>query len=231
MVKNILVTGANRGIGLEIVCQLAHKGHSVILTARSRESGISAVETLGEKGFTVDFIELDVASTSSIEKMESTFKERYGHLDVLINNAGVLTGTMDTVDIADSDVRKVFDVNVFGLLNVSKKLIPHLKKSNDPRIIHLSSEMGQIDGLLRGGYAAYRLSKFAVNGLTMLMSADLKTHNIRVNAVHPGWVKTDMGGPDAVRSVEEGAVGAVWLATAEEIPNGRLIRDREIRPW
>ena len=127
------------------------------------------------------------------------------------------------------EVQEVLETNVYGAWKLTQAMLPLLKKSKDGRVVNMSSQMGALDSL-QGGYAPYRMSKTFLNGLTILLANELKGQ-VTVNAMCPGWVRTAMGGPGAHRSVEEGADTAIWLATADKIPNGKFIRDRKVMPW
>ncbi len=226
MTKIILVTGGNRGIGKEICRQLDQMDHQVILCSRDLSKGEKAAGQMSPK---VDVQELDVIDTQSIQKLAKYIQSTYGKLDVLINNAGIISEDSSIVDSDPSDYRKVMETNFYGPWEMIKAFIPLLQKSKDGRIINISSQMGELSELKRGGRAAYRMSKAALNALTIQLSGELP--KIKVNAMHPGWVKTDMGGKDAQREVDKGAESAVWLSVNEEIPNGCFIIDKKVKDW
>jgi len=228
--KIALVTGGNRGIGFEICRQLAKKGFKVILTARSEEKGREAVDLLLKEGLQVDFHQLDVINEESIDNVRIFVENGYDKLDILVNNAGILTDYgKTTLNVEMDTVRKVMETNFIGVFNLSQVLIPSLKKSDDARIINISSSMGSFyEGY--SGAPAYSISKATLNALTLKMSIDLKG-TISVNSVSPGWARTDMGGSNAERSIQEGADTAVWLATANERPKGKFGHDRKEIPW
>jgi len=227
-----VVTGANRGIGKEIARQLAKKGIHVILTARDEAKGKSACEEIMQKGMDIEFHRLDVADGLSIQLLVRFINEKHGKLDILVNNAGIylqdLDGRVDEVSI--EIVRKTMDTNCYGPFRLCKALIPLLTKSAGGRIINMSSGMGALKDM-GGGSPAYRISKTALNALTVTLASDLQDTPIRVNTMCPGWVKTDMGGSGATRDVEKGAETAVWLATASRVPTGKFFRDRKIISW
>lgn len=225
--KKILVTGGNRGIGREICRQLAAAGHWVLLGARDEEKGRAAAA--GMEGH-VEVLRLDMGDEASMVAAAELVADRHGHLDVLINNAAIMTGSSPTHTVPIDEVRRVMDVNFFGPLRLSQLLFPLLRNAKEGRIINVSSGMGAHEDLT-GGYAAYRLSKAALNDLTILMAGDLRSFGIKVNAMCPGWVKTDMGGAGAQREVAEGADTAYWLATTDTFPTGRFFRDRKMIPW
>ena len=225
MRKRIVVTGGNRGIGKEICRQLVEQGHDVVLTARSVEKGEDAALEVGAK-----FRELDVSNKDNILEFIFKYKEEVGALDVLINNAAILVD--DGMNVLNADLGVVHDTletNVFGPWTLTQGLAPLLEKSSDGRIINLSSGMGAIDDL-RSDHPAYRISKTALNALTIMTHAQLGA-SLKVNAMCPGWVRTDMGGSGASRPVEKGAETAVWLATGEDIPNGKFLRDKKVIEW
>lgn len=222
--KKILVTGGNRGIGREICKQLTGLGHDVVLTARSVQKGQGVAQEIG-----ATFMELDVSSEKAIFSFSRQYKEQVGELDVLINNAGIfIDGGMHVLD-ADMDiVQQTIQTNVFGPWILARELAPLLEKSTG-RIINISSGMGEVNSL-SGDHPAYRLSKTALNALTLMIYSHVGS-KLNVNAMCPGWVQTDMGGSGASRPVEKGAETAVWLATAENIPNGKFLRDKEVIDW
>lgn len=224
--KTILVTGGNRGIGLGIAASCAKLGHDVIVCSRDLKSGQDAIHSLEGK---ITVKQLDVDRPDIIEKLTHEIKKEFGSLDVLINNSGVICSGSDATDVDLFEVKQIFETNFFGPWRMIQQLIPLLKKSTDPRIINVSSGMGALKDLV-GGYAGYRLSKSALNALTIQLSHELEGE-ISVNAICPGWVRTEMGGANAPRSIEEGAETAVWLATKANIPTGKFFRDRKIIDW
>ena len=165
-----------------------------------------------------------------ISSVAKYIKTKYNHLDVLINNAGIGIGNKGTLEADFDEIKQMMATNFYGAWRLSIALMPLLKASNKGRIINMSSGMGGMADLT-GGYAGYRLSKSSMNALTILMANELKGSGISVNAMCPGWVRTDMGGAGASKSVEQGADTAVWLATNPEITTGKFFRDREIIPW
>jgi NAD(P)-dependent dehydrogenase (short-subunit alcohol dehydrogenase family) len=225
-----LVTGSNRGIGFEICRQLAEHGLKVILTARDKAKGEQAAKKLKTEGLDVGFELLEVGNKDSTKQLANSISNKYGALDILINNAGILpnSGNIETADI--DEVKKVFDTNFFGAMMLIQEVLPLLKKSNDGRIINISSGMGAFNEG-GSGYLAYRTSKTAINGLTKVVANDLINTNIKVNSMCPGWVQTDMGGIGAPRTVEQGADTAFWLATSNEVGNGKFYRDRKEIKW
>ncbi len=227
-----LVTGANKGIGLEVVRQLAAKGWRVFLTGRSPASVQRAAESLGSPLVTP--LPLDVTDQGSITVAAQTVSKAVDHLDALVNNAGILDDADDAgtiFDVSADLLRRMFETNTIGPLLVTQAFLPLLRKSAAARIVNVSSGSGQLTDM--GTWApAYSISKTALNGVTGQFAAALRGTNVAVYAVCPGWVRTDMGGSEAPRSVEEGADGIVWLATEAPLSmTGHFIRDRKVIPW
>lgn len=230
--KIALVTGGNKGIGLEVCRQLAASGVQVVLTARDDVRGSEARVLLSRDGLSVDFQKLDVTDPTTLEAAFDFISKTYGALDVLVNNAGILPDEDDKgIAVGADTVLKVFKTNSLGPLQVSQRFLPLLKKSQAGRIINVSSGMGSLSDMA-GGYAAYRISKAALNAVTLILADETRDLKISVNAVCPGWVKTDMGGKSASRSVEQGASGIVRLALLEKnVPTGQFLRDGIAIPW
>jgi NAD(P)-dependent dehydrogenase (short-subunit alcohol dehydrogenase family) len=231
MDKVALVTGANRGIGLEIGKQLLELGWNVVFTARNMQAGRPLVNQLRETWKTAWYHQLDVTDEESISDLVAYVEETCPKLDVLINNAGILLeGNHNALNVDLEDVHRTMATHVYGPLMLTRALVPFLRKGQEARVINVSSRMGQLSGM-GGGHAAYRISKAALNALTVVLSRELEGESIRINSMCPGWVRTDMGGPGAARSVREGADTAVWLATAKKIENGKFYADRKVIPW
>jgi len=227
--KTALVTGANKGIGLEIVRKLLAEGLRVFLTARNAAAGKVAASSLDGD---VRFLEMDVSNDASIQKGAKTYGELSDLLDVLINNAGIYPDeNFDILTISREQLVETFQTNTFGPAKVTQAFLPFLKKSSAPRIINISSGYGEIGGLSYK-VPSYCLSKLALNGVTIMLDQALRSEGIAVYAMCPGWVRTDMGGANAARSVEEGADTAVWLATAApQTLSGKFFRDRRAIGW
>jgi NAD(P)-dependent dehydrogenase (short-subunit alcohol dehydrogenase family) len=221
-----LVTGANRGIGQEVCRQLAALGHTVLLTARSEEAAAKAAAAVGAHP-----MRLDVTSEADIARVAQEITDRYGQLDVLVNNAAITYDTWQRAATADLDVvRQAAETNLYGPWRLTQALLPLLRRGTHPRVVNVSSEAGSLTGM-GGGTPAYSTTKVALNALTRMLAAELRTDGILVNAICPGWVATDMGGPGG-RPVTEGAAGIVWAATLpDDGPTGGFFRDRQPLPW
>jgi NAD(P)-dependent dehydrogenase (short-subunit alcohol dehydrogenase family) len=233
MQKVAVVTGANRGMGFEASRQLATMGMQVILTSRDPEKGQKAAEQLHTEGLEVTYCPLDVANPESIASLSQFVREKFGRLDVLVNNAGLMIDSPD-ISVFDAKVdtlRKTMETNVYGPLQLIQALVPLMKEHDYGRIVNVSSGMGQLTDM-GGGYPGYRLSKTSLNALTRIFADELKGTHILINTMCPGWVKTDMGGPGATRTPEQGVDTMVWLATLpDDGPTGAFFRDRKPIPW
>jgi NAD(P)-dependent dehydrogenase (short-subunit alcohol dehydrogenase family) len=227
-----LVTGANRGIGLEVCRQLAERGFIVLLTAREGAKATAAANKLKKAG-TVEPIALDVADPRSIGRAANEVLKRYDYLDVLINNAGINYDTWETVENAkiDGPVMETITTNLLGPWRVCQAFLPLLRKSRAGRIVNVSSESGSLASM-GAGPPAYQVTKAALNAMTRTLAGELRGAHILVNAVCPGWVATEMGGAGAPRSVAEGAASVVWAATLPDSgPTGGFFRDGKPVPW
>jgi NAD(P)-dependent dehydrogenase (short-subunit alcohol dehydrogenase family) len=229
--KTALVTGANRGIGYEVARQLAGKGFHVFIGVRNRDAGRAAADAVAKNGGKATFIRIDVADNGSVTAAAREFSKVADHLDVLVNNAGVIVdGDTAVLEINDELLRKTLETNTLGAFRVTRAFMPLLAKSKTPRVINVSSGSGQLTGGADGWAPGYSISKTALNGVTSQFAAALP--KFAVNSVCPGWVRTDMGGHNATRSVEEGADTIVWLATdAPQKLTGKFFRDRKEIPW
>lgn len=224
--KIALITGANRGIGFAIAQGLIAKGYQVIITARSLEKAQQAAEKL--QGNVIP-VELDISRDRSIEQAVKILKQKSDRLDVLINNAGIYPDEgVNILTIERELLDLTFNTNTFGAIRMVQTLLPLLEKSEDARVINVSSGYGEIDGL-SADVPSYCLSKLALNGATIMLADALQSQGIVVNSMCPGWVKTDMGGTSAPRTPEQGADTAIWLATiAPRSETGKFWRDRSI---
>jgi NAD(P)-dependent dehydrogenase (short-subunit alcohol dehydrogenase family) len=230
--KIALVTGANRGIGLEICRQLAQNTITVILTARSTKKGEQATAQLKKEGLDVRFCRLDVIDPTSINQAKKYIQSQFGRLDILINNAAIfIDKNRLSLNVDLKDVRATLETNLIAPLALCQNFVPIIKQNNYGRIVNISSGAGQLNDM-EGGNPAYRISKTALNALTKIMADEVKGTNILINCMCPGWVRTDMGGPNADRSVEEGADTVIWLATLPDSgPTGKFFQDRKEIPW
>jgi NAD(P)-dependent dehydrogenase (short-subunit alcohol dehydrogenase family) len=226
-----LVTGANKGIGYEVARQLAGKGFQVFVGARNRDAGQKAVAKIAKEGGKAIFLEIDVADNPSVTVAAREFAKAADHLDLLVNNAGIiLDGDNAILEISDEPLRKTLETNTLGALRVARAFVPLLRKSKAPGVINVSSGGGQLTGGANGWSPAYCISKTALNSVTLQLAT--ASPKFAVNSVCPGWVRTDMGGQDASRSVEEGADTIVWLAAdASQKVTGKFLRDRKEIPW
>jgi len=234
-----VVTGANRGIGLEICRQLADKGFVVVLTSRNEKKGLAVCEQLQKKELPVRCVKLDVTHAVDIMNIRAFLEDEFGRCDILINNAGIFPDIQDAsgnewpsvFETNINVIREAMTTNVLGPLMLCQALVPLMRKNKYGRIVNMSSGMGQLSDM-NGGCPGYRISKTALNALTRILTDELKSENILVNSMCPGWVKTEMGGPGATRPVEEGADTAIWLATLPDNgPRGKFFRDRKEIPW
>jgi NAD(P)-dependent dehydrogenase (short-subunit alcohol dehydrogenase family) len=236
-----LVTGANKGIGLEICRQLAQKGFHVLLGSRDEARGQEAAASLAQDGGQVEARVVDLAASATFENARKLIEERFGRLDVLINNAGVgepedFLGTAENVPI--ETLRRTFETNFFGLVELTQRLLPLLRRSEHPRIVNQSSILASLtehsdpNSVIADVHAlAYDASKTAVNAFTVHLAKILRESPIKVNSAHPGSVKTDMN-PMGDLSVEDGARTAVTLATVgDDGPSGGFFYDGKTLPW
>ena len=224
MSKTALITGANRGLGLEAARQLANIGFTVILGARDAAKGEAAAAQLREAGFDASAVQLDVANEQSVRDAAREIGEKFGHLDALINNAGIQQDTAQNRNtpstLAPEVLRSVYETNFFGAFTVLQNFIPLLLKSPAPRVVNVSSTLGSLSELsdpaspyYRVNAVAYNSSKSALNALTVAFAKEFKDTPLKINSACPGWVKTDLGGEQAPRELEEGPRIFVTLAT------------------
>ncbi|MEY2528554.1 MAG: hypothetical protein QOJ05_644 [Verrucomicrobiota bacterium] len=228
--RTALVTGANKGIGFEVVRELARLGLRVFLGARNTKAGRTAADKLSKDG-SVSFLEIDVSNAESIQRSADELARQTDRLDVLVNNAGILLDEdKDALTVTPEIFETTLRTNTLGPWLVAQAFAPLLKKSSAPRIVNVSSGGGQLEDGADGWAPAYCVSKTALNGVTVQLAAALP--KCAVNSVCPGWVRTDMGGGAATRSVAEGAATIVWLATdAPHDLTGKFVKDRKVIPW
>ncbi len=245
--KIAFVTGANRGLGFETARELAEKGVHVVVGARNATQGEVAAKKLRDQGHHADTIAFDVTRKEDLEKVFLFFQEKFGRLDILVNNAGTMLDassasgdrTNRTSTTSPEILRTTFDVNFFGPIALTQTLLPLLKKSTAGRIVNLSSILGSLSlhsdpesPIYDGKVFAYDASKTALNAFTVHLAHELKNTNIKVNSAHPGWVKTEMGGPMAPLEVSEGGKTSVELALLPENgPSGGFFHRGNTLPW
>jgi NAD(P)-dependent dehydrogenase (short-subunit alcohol dehydrogenase family) len=230
--QTILVTGGNKGIGLEICRQLARLGHHVILSARSERRGLEAVATLAKENLKVEFLLLDTSSEESIQAAASDLKKRLKALHVLINNAAILDTWQGTILTAKAaEIRDTFITNTLGPILLTQALLPLLEAGKPSRVINVSSQLGSIQNMT-DGWAGYGISKAALNAATRKLAQALKPRGISVNVASPGWVRTDMGGQGAPLSLEQGGKNIVRLVT--DVPHSltdHFLEEHGEIPW
>ena len=239
--KIALITGANKGIGLETARQLGQQGITVLAGARDETKARQAAEELSKAGLDAHGIVIDVNDADSIQEAAARIERDYGRLDILVNNAGVMIDDPKKKPSEQSlEVwRKTFETNLFGLIATTQAMLPLLRKSAAGRIVNLSSILGSIHFHATPGspiydikMPAYDVSKSAVNAYTVHLAYELKDTAIKVNAAHPGWVKTEMGGEGATMEITDGAKTSVALATiGADGPNGAYMHMGETLPW
>jgi NAD(P)-dependent dehydrogenase (short-subunit alcohol dehydrogenase family) len=231
--KIAIVTGGNRGLGREIARQLMKHDILVVLGCRSEPKCAMAVDDLQKEGANVAGHMLDVNDTKSVRRFVEHVEKHHGAPSILVNNAGVYPEATDAkvVDTPTSMWRETFETNLFGAVRMCREVVPLMKKLRYGRIVNLSSGLGQLHQMGEGS-PAYRVSKAALNALTKTLAAEVAGSGILVNSMSPGWVRTDMGGAEAPRGVEEGADTAVWLCQLPSNgPTGQFFRDRKAIPW
>ena len=238
--KTVLITGANKGLGYETARQLGEKGYTVLVGARDETRGNEAVEKLKGEGFDADFIEIDATNAETIKSAAEEVGEKYGRLDVLINNAAIaLDSTEKASELSLDIIRKTFDTNFFGVIAITQAFLPLIKKSENGRIVNVSSGLGSLTQNSDPNWAfsavkplAYNSSKTALNAFTVILAHELKDTNIKVNSADPGYTATDLNGNSGTKTVAEGASIIVDLATLDENgATGSYFDDQGVLPW
>jgi NAD(P)-dependent dehydrogenase (short-subunit alcohol dehydrogenase family) len=234
--KIAVVTGANRGLGLGTAKDLAERGFVVFMVGRDSAAITAAAAEVGKLGQTRAVVG-DVTQVTDAQKLAALIQKEFGHLDILINNAGVfLEGSRkpeasSVFETSPDTVLQTFEINTLGPLKMIQALAPLLRKSAAGRIVNVSSGMGQLSDM-SGSYTGYRLSKSALNALTRIAAAEFAGTSVKVNSVCPGWVKTDMGGAGADRPIPQGVASIVWAALIDNKgPTGGFFRDGEKLDW
>ena len=227
--KNIFITGGNRGIGKGLV-EIFSENNKVFFSARDKQKANSVIESIGNEN--IDYVIMDVADERNVLNGIESLREKTESIDILINNAGILIPGLkhkiDAVETDDESILKTFNINTVGVLRVCKAVLPMMQPTS--RIINISSGMGQMEGMATGSIA-YRLSKSALNALTIVLSQELSSKDIKVNAICPGWVQTDMGGYEATLTVKESVESIKKFALSDNFPNGKFLRHGQILPW
>lgn len=230
--KVAIVTGANRGIGFETCRQLSQLGIVTILTSRDEAQGRKAVSSLSKASPDLLYHQLDVADRDSITRLRMFVIDKFNRCDILVNNAGVfLDRGVSIFNLEEEILQETIEINSFGALKMSQEFLPLMQAAGYGRIVNVSSAMGSISSM-GGGSAAYKLSKLMMNGMTRIMAAEIEQEDIKINTMAPGWVRTDMGGSNAPRSLSQGADTIIWLATLlADGPSGGFFEDRTPAAW
>ena len=243
MEKIAFITGANRGIGYETAKRLSETGIKVIIGSRDLEKGKKAVNELSSNGFEVDLVKYDAFDQAAPQKVYEFISDKYKKLDILINNAGVLlTGNLFVTNcstVSDKNIKDTFQTNFFSVISLTQKLLPLIKKSDAGRIVNVSTILSSLtlhsskdSPISPAKELAYNASKTALNAFTIHLAHELKDTKIKVNSGHPGWVKTELGGPNAPVEVEDSYKTSLKLATLpDDGPNGGLFHEEDTIPW
>ncbi|HEY1534782.1 MAG TPA: SDR family oxidoreductase [Polyangiaceae bacterium] len=241
--KVAFITGGNRGIGLETARELGRLGISVVIGARDADSGKRALSELKQAGIDAEVLRYDAADPETDHSVLEYFTSRYGRLDILVNNAGVLKegglAVKDASHVSPEVLRETFDVNFFAVVRLTQTLLPLLKKSEAGRIVNLSSILGSLtvhsvpnSPIASAKPFAYNASKTALNAFTVHLADELQGTNVKVNSAHPGWVKTELGGPGAPMELTDSPKTSVQLATlGADGPSGKFFHVADELPW
>jgi len=238
--KTVLITGANKGIGFETARQLAQSGYFVYLGSRDKVKGIDAIKILKDSGISnIELLELDVSDTDSIKSARKELEFKIDVLDVLINNAGISGGQPQNISsIKIEDLRKVFDTNFFGAVQTTQEFMPLLKKSNEPRIVNVSSGLGSLtihNSTQNPNYAiydSYSCSKTALNAFTVLLAKEFRNTNFKINCVTPGYTATDLNHFQGTQTPEQAAKVIVKFATVDnDGPTGKFLSEAGEIDW
>lgn len=227
-----VVTGANRGIGFEVCRQLSQLNITTILTSRDEDKGKRAADDLKSSGAEVIFHQLDVADPASINRFKEFVSDNFKRCDILVNNAGVFIDRgVSILELPEEMLMETLEINFLGALRMCQAFLPMMQDQGYGRVVNVSSSMGSISRM-GAASAAYKLSKLLVNGMTRIISAEVKQENIKINTMSPGWVRSDMGGPNALKTLAEGADTIIWLATLPENgSSGGFFEERSKASW
>jgi NAD(P)-dependent dehydrogenase (short-subunit alcohol dehydrogenase family) len=229
--KVALVTGANRGIGLAVCRRLGVEGVRVVLGSRDPQRGEVAAQALRAEGFDVTACRLEVTDQESVDAAAAWLEATYGRLDVLVNNAGIMPNKASALEATLEDAEAMWQVNTLAPWRVCRAFVPLMLRGGWGRIVNVSSESGRFDRI-NAVATAYRVSKTALNAYTKSLAAELKPRGVLVNAVCPGWVASDMGGPTATGTLEEGGESIFWaIALDDSGPTGGFFQDGRPMPW
>jgi NAD(P)-dependent dehydrogenase (short-subunit alcohol dehydrogenase family) len=226
-----VVTGANRGIGFEVCRQLGRLGARVVLGSRDTALGAKAEATLRSEGLDVTAHQLEVTDQQSVDALAAWLEAEYGRLDVLVNNAGIMPNKDRVLEASLDDLEAMWQVNLVGVWRTTKALLPLMQRGGWGRVVNVSSEAGSLTRT-NAVATAYRVSKTALNAFTRSLADELRLQGILANAVCPGWVASDMGGPEATRTLEQGAASILWAITLDDDgPSGGFYQDGKPLPW
>lgn len=239
--KIALITGANKGIGLETAIQLAKRGYFVYIGSRDKANGLKAVQKLKTLGFNdIDTLEIDVTNTQSVKNAKNELQSKVPQLDVLVNNAGI-SGAMpqNASTVSLDNIRMVYETNFFGVIQVTQHFLDLLKKSNEPRIVNVSSDLGSLANHNNPLYpyydvklTAYCTSKTALNAFTVMLAYELKDTHFKINSVNPGFTATDLNGFTGLQTTEQASQVIVKYATLDKNgPSGKFFSEGEETPW
>ena len=244
--KIAFITGGNRGLGFQTALELKDAGVKVVIGSRDLKQGEEAVEKLRAAGVDADVLEFDVTKAADHQRAHDYFAAKYGRLDILVNNAGIAGGSFPGTgpehsagEVPEGLLKRIFETNFFAQVALTNALLPLIRKSAAGRIVNLSSILGSLamhanpkSPIYNSKSFAYDASKTALNAFTIHLAYELRNTGIKVNSAHPGWVKTDMGGPQATMELSEGAKTSATLATLpDEGPTGGFFHLGQPLPW
>lgn len=242
MSKVAFITGGNRGIGLQTAFELGKEGFTVVIGVRDAKKSGDALKTLRDAGIEADALTWDAGKPTTDDGVEQYFAQKYGRLDVLVNNAGTKheeLGAQTVESVTQDALKATFETNLFAVVRLTQRLLPLIKKSSAGRIVNVSSILGSL-GTHQAENSpiktfkpfAYNASKVALNAFTVHLAQQLAGTNVKVNSAHPGWVKTELGGPHAPMEVADSAKTSVFLATIpNEGPTGQFFFEKNTLPW